>query len=152
MNFNYLDRVLQGTVIMHTAARPAILVVGDAPTVRPLMEDLRHLRRRAVSVTTCGAAVELMRAEPIEAVIVNVDVVPDWITCWEVAGKADVPVAVVTRFLAPDRRYRDMAFAVGVAAYVCGDCTRARLRDLLPRLRAGERAMEFIDGAAFCVR
>lgn len=92
----------------------------------------------------------MMRVVDFAVVIVNIEDAADWDPCRRIAAAAVCPVAVVTRFLARDRRYRQRAFRAGVAAYVCRPCTKARLREMLMRLRSGEIGIELVEGAACC--
>jgi DNA-binding response OmpR family regulator len=110
---------------------------------------VRRLGRIAVWVDACESALEMTEAVDFAAVLVNVDEIAAWTICRELARAARCPVAVVTPFLARDRRYRNRAFRAGVSAYVCQPCTTARLRALLARLSSGETAIELTDGAAY---
>ncbi|MBA2258963.1 MAG: hypothetical protein H0W18_08710 [Acidobacteria bacterium] len=91
----------------------------------------------------------MTEAVDFAAVLVNADDRAAWRVCGELARAARCPVAVVTTFLARDRRYRNRAFKAGVAAYVCRPCTTGRLRALLARLSSGETGIELTDGAAY---
>jgi DNA-binding response OmpR family regulator len=130
--------------------RQPLLVVGaEAETAQPILHELRRLGRTAVWVDTAAAAVEMAEAVAFALVLVIVDQAGDWTTCWRLTRAAPAPVAVLTRFLSPDRRYRRRAFAAGVVGYACQPCGRLRLRALLRRNAAGETQVELVEGARF---
>jgi DNA-binding NtrC family response regulator len=125
-----------------------ILVVGDESNTH-LVYELRRLGRTAVWVEACESALEMIEAVEFGLVIVNVEQAREWITCRRMAKASGCPVAVATRFLAADRRYRNRAFRSGVAAYMCRPFSRSRLREMLKRVGAGERSVELVEGAAY---
>ncbi len=115
------------------------------------LKDLRRLEQIAIAVDACDIAVEMMDVVEFALVIVDVETAADWRPCQRVLQSNRAPIAILTRFLAPDRRYRRWAFEAGAAAYVCKPCTKTRLRKLLGRLHRGERRVEVVDGtAAYC--
>jgi DNA-binding response OmpR family regulator len=130
------------------APRP-ILVVGTEPTeIAQLVEDLRQIGTIAVGVDASHVAIEMMRSFGFRLVIVHAGEPSDWGVSERVAAAATCPVAVVTRLLARDRRYRTTAFRSGVAACVSQPCTRTRLRELLRRLDSDPLPIELVEGAA----
>jgi AmiR/NasT family two-component response regulator len=127
-----------------------LLVTNDRMLAERALKDLRRLEQIAVAVDTCDVALEMMDAVEFALVIVDVEAAADWWTCQRVLQSHRAPVAILTRFLAPDRRYRRWAFEAGVNAYVCKPCTTSRLRKLLGRLHRGEPCVEVVDGTAYC--
>jgi DNA-binding response OmpR family regulator len=128
---------------------PILVVAGDSLTARTLIGDLRQLGHITVTIEACGTALEMMQAVQFGLAIVEVERRTDWRTCRRVVAAARCPVAVVTRLLARDRRYRESAFGMGVTAYVCTPCSRTRIRELLRRIGSGDRAIELVDGSAY---
>lgn len=130
--------------------QPVLVITRDPATGEALVRRLRALKQVAIWIDTCGAALEMMQVLEFALVIVDVDRRADWATCRRIVARRSCPVAVVTRFLNRDRRYRTCAFELGVAAYVCKPCTQSRLRELLRRAASGNRDIEVIGGAAYC--
>jgi hypothetical protein len=66
------------------------------------------------------AAMESSAIRPVVLVVTREDVVAaaDWHVCRRLVESRRSPVAVITSWLADDRRYRRLAFEIGVAAYV----------------------------------
>jgi DNA-binding response OmpR family regulator len=124
-------------------------VAGDSVTAKALIGDLRRLGHITVTIDACETALEMMQAVQFGLAIVEVERRTDWQTCRRLVAAAGCPVAVVTRQLARDRRYREAAFGMGVTAYVCPPCDRTRIRELLRRIASGERAIELVDGSAY---
>jgi DNA-binding response OmpR family regulator len=134
----------------HSNDQPPVLVVSRDPAAgQSLTDDLRTLGRIAVYIDGYDAALQMIRDVEFGTVIVNVDDESDWSVCRRIAARAACPVAVATRLLARDRRYRRRAFRAGVAAYLFRDRTRLRLRQILTRLTNGERSIESVDGARY---
>jgi AmiR/NasT family two-component response regulator len=131
-------------------SRPVLVVSGNPAAADWVTNDLRALGRIAVSSDTCETALEMMRIVDFAVVMVNIEDAADWDRCRRIAAAAACPVAVVTRFLARNRRYRKRAFRAGVAAYICRPCTKTRLYEMLMHLRSGETSIEMVEGAAYC--
>jgi hypothetical protein len=128
-----------------------VVVIGRPRVARPLVARLRRAGWPATQVADCDRAIAVLRHRALSAVFVCVDTIDDWSVCWRVAAAADCPVAVYTSFLAPDRRFRETAFAARVSAYIAPSCKGARLREALTRLTAGERGVELTTGGPFRV-
>lgn len=125
-----------------------VLVLAREPTIaEPILVELRRMSYVAVWIDACSSALEMMDVVRFALAIVTVERRRDWAWCRRVAQAARCPVAVCTRLLAPDRRYRRKAFDMGVAAYVCPPCSRNCLRTLLHRLRRGDRQIELTHGS-----
>jgi DNA-binding response OmpR family regulator len=136
---------IQGLVA--ASSRTVALVVGRDPCAgAEIVADLRQLGCIAIWVDASKAAIEMMETVQFGLILVSVDRPSEWQTCRRITSAASCPVAVVTHFLAGDRRYRDRAFRMGVAGYVRTPCTQRRLRELLRRVRAGEQAIEVVYG------
>jgi DNA-binding response OmpR family regulator len=136
--------------VMPTRELRPILVVGeDQLTPARLVAELRRLGQTAVWVDACESALEMIGAVKFGLVIVYVDRAAGWATCRRLAAASDCPAVVATRFLAADRRYRRRAFRDGIRGYMCPPFNRRRLRELLTRVRAGERAVELVVGAPY---
>lgn len=130
--------------------RPVLVVGADGGAGERLVAGLRGRRLIAVWIDDPDAALEMMQVVEFAAVVVHVDAMAAWGTCWRIVARAACPVVVVTHFLARDRHFRDPAFRVGVSGYVSGPDPAARLGEMLARLAAGETALEAVNGAAFC--
>jgi DNA-binding response OmpR family regulator len=136
---------------MRSSGRPPILVVaGDSLTAEALIRDLRRLGQVAVPIDACQAALEMVRAVRFGLAIVEVRHRADWTTCRRLVAARCCPVAIVTRLLARDRRYRRRAFGLGVTAYMVAPFSRTRVRELLRRIRSGERSIELVTRSAYC--
>jgi hypothetical protein len=79
-----------------------------------------------------------------DALFVIVEEDQDWHVAVRLASTGHGPVAIVTRFLAPDRRYRNAAFTAGAAAYLSLPCTMDQMREAIARLRRGDVAIELV--------
>lgn len=133
---------------MQLLARHAVLVVSGDPTVAAQIDDdLRALGRTVSRAATCAQALTRLGRGGVGLVLVDVDSVADWIACGRIAAASRCPVAIVTRFLARDRRFRETAFGMRISAYVAKPCTPARLRELVRQLRSGARSIELVDPA-----
>jgi CheY-like chemotaxis protein len=130
------------------ADKPILVVSAEATTAEHVVERLRRLGRVAVAIETSPAAIEMMQVIDFGLVIVDVQRPSDWHTCQRVTGEATCAVAVISHLLARDRRYRDRAFRMGVAAYITKPCTRRRLREALARIESGQTAIEVLGPAA----
>jgi CheY-like chemotaxis protein len=128
----------------------ALLMTSNRALASSLLRDLRRLGQTGVSVDSCEVALEMMGAAEFALVIVDVDAPGDWWTCQRLVQSKRAPVAILTRFVAPDRRYRRWAFAAGVSAYMCKPCTTSRLRRMLSRMRRGDLQVEVVEGTAYC--
>lgn len=137
--------------ILHptTAVDPVLVVGGTADIAATLVDSLRELGRAAIRVECREAALEVIAMRDLAAIIVNVNASADWTTCRHLAQAGHCPVAVVTHLYAPDRRYRQRAFDLRAAAYVCHPCTKGKLRAMLLRFREGEVAFELTENAAY---
>ncbi len=133
---------------MHLLARQPVLVVsGDRAAAGQIADDLRALGRTVSRAVTCAHALARLRRGGVGLVLVDVDSLADWIACGRIAAASRCPVAIVTRFLARDRRFRETAFGMRVSAYVAKPCTPSRLRELIRHLRSGARSIELVDPA-----
>ena len=92
----------------------------------------------------------MMEVVDFSLVIVDVAGAADWRVCRRLVESRRSAVAIITSFLAKDRRYRRLAFKMGVAAYAGKPCARGRLREMLRRLERGERGIELVSGAVHC--
>jgi DNA-binding response OmpR family regulator len=124
-------------------------VASEPSTGESLVRHLRQLEEVAVWIDSGEAALDMMKVVEFALVIVDVNGAADWAICRRLVASGR-PVAVVTRLLVRDRRYRTHAFRMGIAAYVCKPCTQSRLREMLRRVRSDERYIEIVDGAAYC--
>lgn len=124
-----------------------LIVTSDSTLAEHLVHELRTLDWIAVSIDCGDIALEMMEVVDFSLVIVDVARRPDWLVCRRLVEAKRCPVAIITGFLADDRRYRRFAFHMGVAAYACRLCVQGRLRDLLRRLERGERGIELVAGA-----
>lgn len=119
-----------------------LLIVGDPASAR--------VRRVLKATASVRARTNVLAVPPkvwpsrLDAVLLAIDTMTDWMTCCRIAAVTRAPVIVVSDFLAADRRYRDLAFAAGAAAYVCGSASAADWSALLARVRAGERGIEIL--------
>jgi AmiR/NasT family two-component response regulator len=125
----------------------AALVVGGDAAVTEIVASLRALSCVAVGVNAWQSAMEMMEAIEFGLVVVFVDRPSDWRSCRLIARRASCPVAVVTDYLAADRRYRKRAFGMGVAVYIRKPCTKARLREMMKQLAAGTGSIELVASA-----
>lgn len=135
---------------MEDTLRPVLVVGRDFVTLEAILRDVRQLTQVAIWIDSCETAREMMQVVEFAVVVVDVEGPTDWRVCRRLAVPRNRRIAVVTRLLAPDRHHRETAFAMGVAAYVCKPCTRARLRAMLKRVQAGEPRIELVDGARYC--
>jgi DNA-binding response OmpR family regulator len=126
-----------------------LIVTSDSSLAEHLLHELRTLDWIAVSVDDCDTALEMMEVVDFSLVMVDVTRERDWLTCRSLVEAKRSSVVVVTSFLADDRRYRTLAFQLGVVAYLYKLCAvGGRLCEMLRRLQRGERCVEFVDGAA----
>lgn len=130
--------------------RPILVVGDDQSAGEQLVDALRHLHRVAVWVDAPETAVEMVQTVAFEMVVVEVAGAADWVACARIAAAADCAVTVATRFLAPDRRFRERAFRSGAAAYITEPCSAARLGEALRRVRSCERGIEIVAGSVYC--
>lgn len=128
-----------------------LIVTSDTTLAERLVHELRALDWIAVSVDNCDIAHEMMEVVDFSLVIVDVADAPDWLVCRRLVDARRSTVAVVTSFLAEDRRYRRFAFQMGVAAYACKPCAPSRLDEMIRRLQQNERCIELVAGALHCV-
>jgi hypothetical protein len=116
---------------------------GASARVQQILDAIAHADAVA-DIVPAGAGHSW--PSPLDAIVVAVDEMVDWMKCCHVAGTRHAPIIVATDFLAPDRRYRDLAFAAGAAAYVCGSASPEDWRELLARVGSGERGIEILRG------
>ena len=128
---------------------PILVVAGEPQAGDALVRALRELRRVTVALDSPKTALEMMQAIDVALIIVDVSTASDWRGSEMLARAAACPVAVVTAFLARDRRFRNRAFDSGVAGYLCKPWTPARLHDMVRRLEAGHRDIEILGSAVF---
>lgn len=126
---------------------PRVLVVGEAGG-DDLVADLTRIGCIAARVDDCERAIGSSTGG-IDAVVISVINVADWLACSRLAARVECPVVVVTPLLAADRRYREFAFGTRVAAYVCPPYTDSQLRETLQRVIHGERGVELVESAPF---
>lgn len=117
-----------------------------------MLRDLRALGWLATTVEDPVLAARLVRRSAFPLAVFVVEDATEWLLCGELAGSARGSVAVVSPFLSRDRRYREFAFATGVAAYVHRPYRRLALHQTLLRLRRGERRVEVAHDAASAIR
>jgi len=134
---------------MQMLDRLPILVVSESETTDALIRELGQLQCIAVAIDTCEAALEMMDVVNFQLVIVEITADADWRTCRRIVNAARAPVAIITRFLARTRRFRECAFRMGVIAYVCMPCTATRMRTLIRCIESGQRGIELVQGAAY---
>jgi two-component SAPR family response regulator len=127
-----------------------MLVVGLDPTLGgSIVTLLRRLGHIAVWVDAPHSAIEILETVECRLVFAIVEHDTDWQMASRLARTGHCKVAIVTRFLAANRRYRDRAFRAGVAAYLSLPCTVERLREAVERLERGDAAIELVAGAPY---
>jgi DNA-binding response OmpR family regulator len=134
-----------------THLQPLLLVSSEGTLAEEVIRHLRLLGEIAVWIDTYNAADEMMQVVDFGLIVVHVATPCDWSMCRRIAHATRCPVGIITHLLAHDRRYRDRAFSMGVAAYIARPVSRARLRELLRRVRAGDTSIELIKGAPYSV-
>lgn len=141
-----MHSVVQG----HTPPSVGLIVSSDTALAEHLVQELRTLDWIAVSIDSCDIALEMMEAVDFSLVIVDIVAWADWLVCRRLVDAGRSTVAIVTSFLAEDRRYRRFAFQMGVAAYACRLCAQDRLCEMLRRLQRNERCIELVSSAVDC--
>jgi len=131
-------------VKQHSARSIGLIVTSDETLAEHLVRELRALDWIAVPVDSCDTALEMMGVVEFSLVIADVAGTADWLVCRRLAESTRSPVAIITSFLADDRRYRRAAFEMGVVAYVGRPCARRRFREMLCRVEQGERYIELV--------
>ena len=133
---------------MDAHAPKAVLVLArERAMVEPILVELRRMSYVAVWMEACRPALDMIEGVRFALAIVAIEEPADWASCRRIVQAARCPVAVFTRLLAPDRRYRRKAFDMGVTAYVCPPCSRGCLRALLHRVRQGDSQIELTRGS-----
>jgi xanthine/CO dehydrogenase XdhC/CoxF family maturation factor len=129
--------------------KPILVCASEAAAAEPIVSDLRRAQRIAVTMEDARTTLEMMQVVDFGVTVVEIGEKRDWLVWEQVIAAADCPVAILTHFLARDRRYRDRAFRRGVAAYVSKPCPGARLREVVDRLEAGEKSLEVLGSATY---
>jgi len=130
--------------------RPVVLVLtADSGLAATAVRECERLGHIAVTIDRWEVAIEMMEVVPFTLLIVDADTSCQWWLCHCLLNARRTPIAVVTRFLARDGRYRRGAFETGATAYVCKPCTRDRIETLLARVRLGEPRIDISAGAPY---
>ncbi len=120
------------------AGGPAILVIDDDPTVLDLMQ--RYLAKEGFSVRTAGSGADgLALAKELRPAAITLDVMMPGMDGWAVlaALKADPVLAAIPVIMVTILDNKEMGFALGAVEYLTKPVDRARLLDVVKRVRPG---------------
>lgn len=129
-----------------TRRYPVLVVSRDDATQDAYILALRHRRRPATGVATCEAALKLERHLRLGTIVLDVAAEEDWESCRllrRVMG-GRVSLVVVSAGVAPDRRFRRRARALGCAGFIHRSCPFPVVVDALDRVAAGESWVEWV--------
>ena len=109
--------------------------------------NMRAQRMSVLGVNTCEEAVRVSRLAPFGAALFDVDHRDDWesLARFRQDLSREVPIVVLSGWLASDRTYRNLARALGCAGFVARPATSALVARALQRAAEGSPWSEYVD-------
>jgi len=123
-----------------------LIVSADADYRDIYTLGLRHAGFGTRSAERCDHVPDIVRTFRVDAITLHMDRDTEaaWTECRsliEIAHPA--PVVLLTSWIFPDARNARMAFEIGCAAFVMEPCVPGDLADVIERVVAGERNVEW---------
>ena len=130
-------------------ARPGYVVVvsRDADVCDLYVQIFRFRRTAVVGANDVSQVLTLAATTPVAAVLFDVLVPDDWEGCRRVVNGVpnEVPVVVLTAWVAENRRFRRLAEEIGCAAFISKPCSPELVVATVARVRRGERGIELLS-------
>jgi ActR/RegA family two-component response regulator len=128
-------------------ARSFLVVARDLDVQDTYVLDIRARRVPVVGVSTCEEAVRASRLAPFGAVLFDVDSRDDWASLVHFRQELsrEVPIVVLSGWLAVDRSYRDLARGLGCSGFVAKPASSTLVTWALERAADGSPWSEYAD-------
>jgi CheY-like chemotaxis protein len=129
----------------------SFLVVARNLDVQDLyVLNLRAQRVSVLNVNTCEEAVRASRLAPFDAVLLDLESREDWesLATFRKDLSREVPIVVLSEWLAVDRSYRNLARHRGCAGFVAKPAGATLVAHALRRASQGSPWSEYVDAHA----
>ena len=126
----------------------SFLVVARNPDVQDLyVLNMRAQRVSVLGVNTCEEALQVCRLAPFGAVLFDVEYRDDWESLARFRNdlSGELPIVVLSGWLAVDRTYRDFARDLGCAGFVAKPASSGLIARALQRAAEGSPWSEYVD-------
>jgi CheY-like chemotaxis protein len=109
--------------------------------------SMRARRLSVLGVNTCEDAVQAFRLALVGAVLFDVESRHDWESLAHLRKdlSREVPIVVLSGWLAADRTYRDVARELGCSGFVAKPASPALIARALQRAAGGSPWSEYLD-------
>jgi CheY-like chemotaxis protein len=127
--------------------KPFLIVARNLDVQDLYVHHMRSLRVPVIGVDTCEDAIWVCGLAPFGAVLFDIEYRDDWeaLPLFRKALARDVPIVVLTGWLAVDRTYRNLARDLGCVGFVAKPATPALVEHALQRAAEGSRWNEYMD-------
>ena len=121
----------------------SVVFISSDPAAREGWRRALERHPCTVAFHTPGPDATAAAMEPLDAIVLHVELSADWIYCQQLAQQPrHGPLIVLSAWRAPDGRYRQLAFRMGCDAFVQAPCAADQLVTTIDRLALGERRID----------